>query len=186
MDPMTSGVDHVGLTVRDLDQTRRFFCDYLGWQVVGENTAYPAVFVSDGQDRVTLWQVHDREDCVSFDRRRDIGLHHLELKVADVATLECSGESRLGRGSRLNLPRNRRARDRRFTTWCGSPVVFVSNSHVYRFRRPSDDTDASSPGTRRIPSRSSSRFPFHGGRSMRSGPRPTPPTRLCSSCGPAL
>jgi catechol 2,3-dioxygenase-like lactoylglutathione lyase family enzyme len=88
MNPMTSGVDHVGLTVRDLDQTRRFFCDCLGWQVVGENTAYPAVFVSDGQDRVTLWQVHDREDCVSFDRRRNIGLHHLALKVADLATLD--------------------------------------------------------------------------------------------------
>jgi catechol 2,3-dioxygenase-like lactoylglutathione lyase family enzyme len=86
--PLTIGVDHVGLTVRNLEQSRRFFCDCLGWQVVGENATYPAVFVSDGQDRVTLWQVDAPENCVAFDRRRNIGLHHLALKVADLATLD--------------------------------------------------------------------------------------------------
>ena len=34
--PATCGVDHVGLSVRDLESTRRFFCDCLGWRVVGE------------------------------------------------------------------------------------------------------------------------------------------------------
>jgi catechol 2,3-dioxygenase-like lactoylglutathione lyase family enzyme len=85
---LTIGVDHVGLTVRDLEQSRRFFCDCLGWSVVGENPAYPAVFVSDGHGRVTLWQVENPEDCVPFDRRRNVGLHHLALKVADFAGLE--------------------------------------------------------------------------------------------------
>jgi catechol 2,3-dioxygenase-like lactoylglutathione lyase family enzyme len=58
---LTVGVDHVGLTVRDLEQSRRFFCECLGWHVVGENPAYPAVFVADGHDRVTLWQVDGPE-----------------------------------------------------------------------------------------------------------------------------
>lgn len=88
MDPMTAGIDHVGLTVRDLEQTRCFFCDCLGWQVVGENPSYPAVFVSDGQARVTLWQVQRPDDCAAFDRRRNLGLHHLALKVADPTALD--------------------------------------------------------------------------------------------------
>jgi catechol 2,3-dioxygenase-like lactoylglutathione lyase family enzyme len=85
---LTCGVDHVGLTVRDLELSKGFFCDCLGWQVVGENPAYPALFVSDGQDRLTLWQVEAPGDCVAFDRRRNVGLHHLALKVADLPTLE--------------------------------------------------------------------------------------------------
>jgi catechol 2,3-dioxygenase-like lactoylglutathione lyase family enzyme len=85
--PLTLGVDHVGLTVRDLQQTRRFFCECLGWRVVGENPSYPAAFVSDGQDRVTLWQVTEPEECAPFDRRRNLGLHHLALKVADLPSL---------------------------------------------------------------------------------------------------
>jgi extradiol dioxygenase family protein len=96
MNPTTSGVDHVGLTVRDLDQTRRFFCDCLGWQV------------------------HDPEDCLTFDQRRNIGLHHLALKVADLATLdEVFRRVEAWPGLRLNLPLNRWARDRKFTVSCG-------------------------------------------------------------------
>ena len=55
--PATCGVDHVGLSVRDLESTRRFFCDCLGWRVGGERPEYPAAFVSDGQLIVTLWRV---------------------------------------------------------------------------------------------------------------------------------
>jgi catechol 2,3-dioxygenase-like lactoylglutathione lyase family enzyme len=40
--PATCGVDHVGLSVRDLESTRRFFCDCLGWRVVGERPEYAA------------------------------------------------------------------------------------------------------------------------------------------------
>ncbi|HEY7372528.1 MAG TPA: VOC family protein [Polyangia bacterium] len=35
-DAMTLGFDHVGLTVADLESSRRFFVDCLGWKVVGE------------------------------------------------------------------------------------------------------------------------------------------------------
>src|SRR6476620_2591131 len=86
--PLTIGVDHVGLAVKDLALARRFFCDCLGWRVVGENQSYPASFVSDGSGIVTLWQVEDPEKCVPFDRRRNIGLHHLALKVVDRSALE--------------------------------------------------------------------------------------------------
>jgi hypothetical protein len=40
---------------------RRFFCECLGWKLVGENQSYPASYVSDGNGIVTLWQVEDSE-----------------------------------------------------------------------------------------------------------------------------
>jgi catechol 2,3-dioxygenase-like lactoylglutathione lyase family enzyme len=86
--PLTIGVDHVGLAVKDLALSRSFFCECLGWKVLGENPNYPASFVSDGSAVVTLWQVEDRENCVPFDRRRNVGLHHLALKVAERSALE--------------------------------------------------------------------------------------------------
>jgi catechol 2,3-dioxygenase-like lactoylglutathione lyase family enzyme len=86
--PLTIGVDHIGLAVKNLETARRFFCECLGWKVVGENQNYPASFVSDGNAIVTLWQVEDPEKCVPFDRLRNIGLHHLALKVVDRSALE--------------------------------------------------------------------------------------------------
>ena len=86
--PATVGVDHVGLSVRNLESTRRFFSDCLGWNVVGERPDYPAVFVSDGSLIVTLWQVESPESAVAFDRRANVGLHHLALAVADKVALE--------------------------------------------------------------------------------------------------
>ena len=85
--PLTIGIDHVGLAVKNLESARRFFCECLGWTVVGENQNYPASFVSDGNGIVTLWQVDDPGKCGPFDRRRNIGLHHLALKVVDRSAL---------------------------------------------------------------------------------------------------
>jgi catechol 2,3-dioxygenase-like lactoylglutathione lyase family enzyme len=86
--PTTCGVDHVGLSVRDLESTQRFFCDCLGWRVVGERPEYPAAFVSDDQLIVTLWRVEAPDKAVGFDRRANVGLHHLALAVADRAGLD--------------------------------------------------------------------------------------------------
>jgi catechol 2,3-dioxygenase-like lactoylglutathione lyase family enzyme len=72
----TYGFDHVGLSVRDLASSRKFFCDCLGWRVLGERPDYPAAFVSDGHGVVTLWQVESPEKAIAFDRRTNVGLHH--------------------------------------------------------------------------------------------------------------
>lgn len=85
--PWTLGVDHVGLTVLDIELSRHFFCDCLGWTVWGGNPTYPAIFVTDNNNRVTLWQVENPPGCVKFDRRKNIGLHHLALRVGDLQTL---------------------------------------------------------------------------------------------------
>lgn len=80
--PMTQGVHHLGLAVSDLPAARDFFVQALGHQLLGEDPAYPAAFVSDGHDVYTLWGLLDPEEAPSFDRRRYPGLHHAALRVA--------------------------------------------------------------------------------------------------------
>lgn len=80
-DAVTQGAHHIGLTVPDINETRAFFTDVLGYDVVGERPAYPAVFVSDGTTMLTLWQAADPASATPFDRKANIGLHHLALKV---------------------------------------------------------------------------------------------------------
>ena len=87
----TLGAHHVGLTVPDIDAARRFFEEVLGFGVVGEKPDYPAVFVSDGTTMITLWRAEDPANATPFDRRRNVGLHHLALRVADHATLDDLG-----------------------------------------------------------------------------------------------
>ena len=120
----TCGVDHVGLSVRGLESSRRFFCDCLGWRVVGERAEYPAVFVSDSQLIVTLWRVEAPDQAVAFDRRTNVGLHHLALAVADRAGLmrvrtRCQSSWRRwgicpelsGKGPKIHFYRARAERD---------------------------------------------------------------------------
>jgi hypothetical protein len=45
------------------------------------------VFVSDGVVTLTIWRVTDPENAVAFNRKTNIGLHHLALAVADEAAL---------------------------------------------------------------------------------------------------
>jgi catechol 2,3-dioxygenase-like lactoylglutathione lyase family enzyme len=89
----TQGAHHIGLTVPDIHATRDFFTDVLGYSVVGERPAYPAVFVSDGTTMLTLWQATDPASAVPFDRKSVIGLHHLALKVPDHQSLEALGKT---------------------------------------------------------------------------------------------
>jgi len=86
-EPLTCGIHHLGLSVPDLPAAERFFVDVLGWGVVGGNPAYPSVFVSDGTVMLTLWRVADPENAVPFDRRTNVGLHHVALRVADMVAL---------------------------------------------------------------------------------------------------
>ena len=80
-EPATRGVVHVGLAVQDLAAVRAFLIDALGYRLLGDNPDYPASFVTDGITMLTLWQVADPATATPFDRRRNIGLHHLALRV---------------------------------------------------------------------------------------------------------
>lgn len=84
---LTSGMNHLGLSVLDLDQTTDFFTSVLGWQELARDDSYPRNAITDGQVRLTLWQVDHGGDVVSFDRRTNVGLHHLALEVPAESTL---------------------------------------------------------------------------------------------------
>lgn len=84
----TQGVHHVGLAVKDLKETSRFFVEALNFKVIKEKPDYPAVFISDGTVMITLWQVEKSMNVVPFDRKKNIGLHHLALKIDRFKDLE--------------------------------------------------------------------------------------------------
>ncbi|WP_299473642.1 VOC family protein [uncultured Roseibium sp.] len=83
----TSGLNHLGLAVADLDQTTRFFESVLGWQETARDESYPRNSITDGKLRLTLWQVDHSFPPKAFDRRHNIGLHHLALEVDTEAEL---------------------------------------------------------------------------------------------------
>lgn len=79
---LTRGLHHVGLTVRDLEETAGFFIEVLGFRKIRENPAYPALFITDGSNMMSLWQASDPATARPFDRKQALGLHHLALEVA--------------------------------------------------------------------------------------------------------
>jgi len=83
----TQGLNHLGLTVYDLDSTTSFFVDCLGWRESGRDESYPRTAVSDGVMRLTLWQVDLSLQVEAFDRRKNVGLHHLAITVPTETTL---------------------------------------------------------------------------------------------------
>lgn len=83
----TLGLHHLGLAVRDLDETTAFFVDCLGWTEGPRDESYPRNSVTDGHVRLTLWQVDHGSPVTAFDRRQNIGLHHLALTVDSEARL---------------------------------------------------------------------------------------------------
>ena len=84
----TQGINHLGLSVKNLDQTLAFFTDCLGWAESGRDPSSPRSAVSDGQVRLTLWQVDHDLEVNEFHFRRNVGLHHVAFEVATLAELE--------------------------------------------------------------------------------------------------
>ncbi len=60
----------------------------MGWKKEGEDTSYPAVFVSDGAMLLTLWQISDAKTTVKFSRKNNVGLHHLAFSAVSFEALE--------------------------------------------------------------------------------------------------
>ncbi len=77
---LTQGIHHFGLTVSKLKESANFFTSLLGWKIVKVKEEYPAIFVSDGTVMITLWAIKN-QPVVEFDRKQNVGLHHLALAV---------------------------------------------------------------------------------------------------------
>jgi len=85
---LTLGMNHVGLTVNDLDRSVSFFTEALDWTEVGGYPDYPSKFVTDGEIFLTLWQATDPDNAIPFDRKNNVGLHHLALTVKSLEALD--------------------------------------------------------------------------------------------------
>ena len=85
--PITNGVNHLGLAVSKLEASAAFFIDVLGWSEVRRNRDYPAIFVTDGLLMISLWEVKS-DSAKAFDRKENVGLHHLALSVATIFDLD--------------------------------------------------------------------------------------------------
>lgn len=82
---LTKGASHIGLTVPCIKKSAAFF-EAVGFKEVGGANDYPAVFLSDGNVIVDLWAAKVDEP-VPFDRRANIGLHHLAIQVPCIDNL---------------------------------------------------------------------------------------------------
>jgi len=83
----TKGAHHIGLTVSNLEESAKFFVDILGWSEIRRDLNYPAIFVTDGVLMITLWAAK-KDNPKKFDRKENIGLHHLALAVESFAELD--------------------------------------------------------------------------------------------------
>lgn len=89
--PITSGTHHIGLTVSRLEESAHFFTFLLGWKEVRRKDEYPAIFVSDGKVMVTLWAAKE-QPFVEFDRKKNVGLHHVAFRVESESDLHALHE----------------------------------------------------------------------------------------------
>ncbi len=83
-----AGINHLGLAVSDLDASEAFFVKYANFKVLGRDDSYPASFIDNGAVMLTLWRVTDPKKAVAFDRKNNIGLHHVALTVDSFEALD--------------------------------------------------------------------------------------------------
>ena len=79
--PLIKGINHLGLSVIDLKASEDFFIKYGEFEVFNRNEEYPSSFLNNGSITITLWQVNNPETAVKFDRKNNVGLHHVAFNV---------------------------------------------------------------------------------------------------------
>jgi methylmalonyl-CoA epimerase len=87
---MKAVLDHIGIAVRDLDQALEFYRDALGLEI-GESEDVPsqhvrARFVPVGDASLELLEATSEQSAIARSiERRGPGLHHVTLRVDDIA-----------------------------------------------------------------------------------------------------
>ncbi len=82
------GVDHLGLSVSNLNASEMFFVKYAGFNVSNRDDSYPAVFLNNGSVIITLWRVKEPKTAIKFNRKNNIGLHHVAFSVSSFKALD--------------------------------------------------------------------------------------------------
>ena len=76
---------HIVLYVRDLERSRHFYRDVLGWRRVGpgDGLPLPAAMFSSGRTHHELLLIEVGPDAAPIPAGRRVGLYHFGLKVGD-------------------------------------------------------------------------------------------------------
>ena len=76
---------HLVLYVSDLERSRRFYADVLGWQQIGagEQMPFPAVAFSSGRTHHELLLIEVGPNAAAIPPGRRVGMYHFGLKVGD-------------------------------------------------------------------------------------------------------
>jgi catechol-2,3-dioxygenase len=76
---------HLVLYVHDLDRSRRFYRDVLGWHEVAGDTPlqFPAAAFSSGRTHHELLLIEVGPDAAPLPNGRHVGLYHFGLKVGE-------------------------------------------------------------------------------------------------------
>ena len=77
---------HLVLYVRDLERSRRFYRDLLGWaeiQVPAEETGFPAAAFTSGRTHHELLLIEVGEGAAPIPSGRRVGMYHFGLKIGE-------------------------------------------------------------------------------------------------------
>jgi methylmalonyl-CoA epimerase len=101
-------IDHLGIAVESIDEALRFYADALGAEVVHRETiAHERVHVAMlpvGESRIELLEAAGPDSVIAkFIERRGPGLHHIALRVDDLAA--SLARLKAGGAKLLNEPR---------------------------------------------------------------------------------
>src|ERR1044071_6980965 len=82
-------IDHLGIAVKSLDETLKFYRDMLGLTLAGteivEDQGVEVAMLPIGESRVELLQaINESSPVAKFIEKRGAGIHHICIEVEDI------------------------------------------------------------------------------------------------------
>jgi methylmalonyl-CoA/ethylmalonyl-CoA epimerase len=84
-----SGIDHIGIAVKSIEEAKKLYTDILGLSLLGEETVeeqkVKVCFIPCGDSEIELLESTSPEGPVAkFIETKGEGIHHLALRVDDI------------------------------------------------------------------------------------------------------